>query len=152
MKQTTKLGLILSGLLSVWSVSATAGTLTPSAGAAITIDRAGKHIAVTSKTEVKNGDVVTAHRGSAAISYQNCKQTVTQKHFVKVVEGKACAAIKPINASKVARIDPATAGLPCTNCKAALASRVATGKLLALGGLVVVAAIIANDNDKSSPD
>ena len=152
MKQTTKLVLILSGLLTIMATSATAGTLTPSAGSSITLDRAGTHIAVTTKTEVKDGDVVTAHKGSAEITYLNCKQTVTQKHFVKVKEGKVCAAIKPIDASKVARIDSATAGLPCKSCTAKLASKIATGKLLAVGGLVVVAAIIANDNDKSSPD
>ncbi|MEE9302330.1 MAG: hypothetical protein V3U84_00960 [Thiotrichaceae bacterium] len=151
MKKSTKLAVILSGFLTVIAASANAGTVIPAEGASITIDRNGKHIAVTSKTEVKNGDVVTAHKGQAEVTYTNCKQTVTQKHFVKVIEGKACAAIKPVG--QVARIDSAKAGLACTNCKAGLARQASRNLLLAGGlGLAVVAAIVASDNSKSSPD
>ncbi len=156
MKKTTILAFVLSGLLSAVAVSANAGTLTPSKGAAITIDRDGQHIAATSKTEVKNGDVITAHKGSAEVTYLNCKQTITEKHFVKVNEGKACSAIQLVDANKMALIDPGTANLACTSCKAGLASKVATGKLLVLGGAVVAAVVIANvlddEDDEVSPN
>ncbi len=154
MKQERKTSLLAACLLLAISVTADAADIILAKGTAATLN--GHTLTATSA--LKDGDRIAVQKGSVTIASGSCKNTtIPAKHYLDITSGKCVVMLDDAGATagKVARIDPNTANLPCTNCKAALASKVATTKLIlgavAIGAAAAIANANSSDNQPLSP-